>query len=468
MKTHEVANLFPLMTPEEFTALKADIQANGLREPVWTWQGKVIDGRNRLRACEELGITPPVREWDGKGSLVAFVVSLNLHRRHLTGSQRAALGVEVEPMLAKEAKKRQRAAGGDKKSEKARANGSVQGKCPESIPAPQARDEAAKLTQTHGRYVQAAKKVKAEAPELFEKVKNGKMTLPQARTDVKRQQKRKEMAAKAAAAPPNGKKQSWEIRHGDCLAELEKVKTGTVRLAFADPPYNVGIDYGGGKKADQLPRADYLAWCGEWMKAVARTLTSDGSFWVLINDESAAEFKLALEATALTIRQWLIWYETFGVNHANGFNRTHRHLFWAVKNSKRFVFNADAVNRPSDRQAKYDDARADPGGKNWDSIWGVEARDKDGGIVLPAIPRLTATCEERLPDFPTQLPLALLCPVVGCATDPGDLVLDPFSGSATTGAAAIRAGRRYLGIEKSKDYLAASEMRLKGIKQNGD
>jgi hypothetical protein len=112
---------------------------------------------------------------------------------------------------------------------------------------------------------------------------------------------------------------------------------------------------------------------------------------------------------------------------------------------------AETVNRPSDRQAKYLDKRANPDGKTCDSVWGVS----------PPIPRLTGTCAERLPDFPTQLPLDLLRPMVGCASDPGDLVIDPFAGSATTGVAALVAGRRFLGIERQAKFadLAAARQR---------
>lgn len=71
MTHHDVCTIFPMMSPDEFAGLKADIQANGQREPVWTYQGKLIDGRNRLKACEELGVKPRTEEWDGKGSLFA-------------------------------------------------------------------------------------------------------------------------------------------------------------------------------------------------------------------------------------------------------------------------------------------------------------------------------------------------------------------------------------------------------------
>ena len=106
---HEVAHLFPMMTRDEFAALKQDIAENGLREAIWLHtDGRIIDGRNRYMACTELGIAPTFRTWDGTGSLASFVVSLNLHRRHLTALQRAGVGVEIEPILAAEALEKER------------------------------------------------------------------------------------------------------------------------------------------------------------------------------------------------------------------------------------------------------------------------------------------------------------------------------------------------------------------------
>lgn len=87
------------MQGAEFDALKADIAEHGLREPIWLHpDGSIIDGRNRHRACVELGITPDFEAWNGNGSLVAFVVSLNLHRRHLTESQRAMVAAKLANM----------------------------------------------------------------------------------------------------------------------------------------------------------------------------------------------------------------------------------------------------------------------------------------------------------------------------------------------------------------------------------
>lgn len=99
MKTHPLANLFPEMPVGEFAALKADIAEYGVREAVWMWRGQLLDGRHRRRACEELGIKCPTREWDGSESEVAaFIVSLNLHRRHLDESQRAMVAARLANM----------------------------------------------------------------------------------------------------------------------------------------------------------------------------------------------------------------------------------------------------------------------------------------------------------------------------------------------------------------------------------
>jgi hypothetical protein len=95
MKFHPVADLFPLMSKEEFKSFCADIKDNGLREAIWTHDGLIIDGRNRFNACTETGVEPKFRDWSGEGSLVSFVVSLNLQRRHLDESQRAMVAAKL-------------------------------------------------------------------------------------------------------------------------------------------------------------------------------------------------------------------------------------------------------------------------------------------------------------------------------------------------------------------------------------
>ena len=295
--------------------------------------------------------------------------------------------------------------------------------------------------------------IKREMPEVFEQIAAGEMTVRDAKVQLnqkRRTEKRTVLDRKAAEfTKKSGAKQLWEIRQGDCLKELAKLPAESVRLVFADPPYNIGVDYGDGEKKDLIPADEYIEWVDEWILACRRVLAKDGSLWVMIGDEYAAYYYRALESNNFVIRSWIKWYETFGVNCANNFNRCSRHIFYAVRDPKQFVFNADAVTRPSDRQTKYNDKRATEGGKIWDNVW--------------TIPRLTGTCKERIPEFPTQYPLEIAEAVVGCASEPGDTILDPFSGSATTGAAAVKLGRKYIGIELRKRYAELSITRLKGI-----
>ena len=182
---HEVANIFPLMQGEEYEGLKADIKANGLLEPVWLHPDThlIIDGRNRHRACVELDIAPKFRYWDGKGSLVSFVVSLNLKRRHLTPSQASMVGVEILPMLEEEARTRQIAAGAEFGSLGGRGNKKpLEANLPQGVSeserAPQARDQAAKLVGVSARSIQDAKTVKEHGSvELIAAVKSGQVAV---------------------------------------------------------------------------------------------------------------------------------------------------------------------------------------------------------------------------------------------------------------------------------------------------
>jgi len=91
-----LADIFPPMSEEEFSRLKADIRQHGVRDPVWLFDNQIIDGRHRVRACQELGITCPTREFAGSAEkILPLVLSMNLARRHLGESQRAMVAAHV-------------------------------------------------------------------------------------------------------------------------------------------------------------------------------------------------------------------------------------------------------------------------------------------------------------------------------------------------------------------------------------
>ena len=241
----------------------------------------------------------------------------------------------------------------------------------------------------------------------------------------------------------------WNIRIGDCIEVMKSLPSEIFRLSIADPPYNFGINYGNGSKSDQIPEEEYYEWCEKWIAEIVRLLTPDGSLWIVSPDEHIDALGMILRKY-LKRRQFIKWYETFGVNCKKKFNRTTRFVAHCVKDGTDFVFNADdpAIRCKSARQEKYNDKRANPKGKLFDDLW--------------SIPRVAGTHGERIKGFPTQLPLELCHRIVRCASNPHDLVLDCFSGSATSGIAAVQNGRRYLGIELNPEFAALSEERLKG------
>src|SRR5581483_4508886 len=199
----------------------------------------------------------------------------------------------------------------------------------------------------------------------------------------------------------------------------------------------------------------YLAWTTRWLKAVKRVLKPTGSFYVAIGDEYAAELKVRLDELGLTMRNWIIWHYTFGVHCTRKFNRSHAHIFYYVADPKSFTFNGEAVRVPSARQTTYADRRANPSGKMPDDTWVLRPQEEARCFAAASdtwyLPRVCGTFKERT-GHPCQMPEAVLERILRVSSHPGDLVLDPFAGSGTTLATACRLGRRYVGVELSKEY----------------
>lgn len=173
---HPACDLFPAMSADEFAALVADIREHGVREPITTLGGAILDGRHRWRACEQIGIDCPRREWSGPDSPLSYVVSTNLRRRHLDAGQRAALTVDLLPLLEAEALERKAAAG------QAFGRGRP-GKDPAIVPEAirgESREQAASIVGVSARYVSDAKRLATVAPDLFDAVRAGTTTLPAA------------------------------------------------------------------------------------------------------------------------------------------------------------------------------------------------------------------------------------------------------------------------------------------------
>lgn len=240
----------------------------------------------------------------------------------------------------------------------------------------------------------------------------------------------------------------------------------SVDLAFADPPFNIGYQYD--VYDDSRAGDEYVAWCREWIGEVVRVLKANGSFWLAIGDEYAADLKVMMQRELrLVCRSWVVWYYTFGVNCKAKFTRSHAHLFYMVKDPKQFTFDSDAIRVPSARQLVYGDSRANPRGRLPDDTWILRPQDlPDGFHPLEDtwyFPRVAGTFKERAGFHGCQMPEQLLGRIIRSCSREEETVLDPFAGSGTTLAVAKKLNRHYIGFELSADYSRMIKHRLRGI-----
>ena len=257
------------------------------------------------------------------------------------------------------------------------------------------------------------------------------------------------------------------VHQGDCLEILSRLPAGSVHLAFADPPFNIGYDYD--TYDDRRTADDYLAWSRRWMEAVQRVLRPDGTFWLAIGDEYAAELKvLATRELGFTCRSWVVWYYTFGVNCRTKFSRSHAHLFHFVKDPAAFTFNDEAIRVPSARELVYADKRANAAGRLPDDTWILRPQDLPEGFTADGdtwyFPRVCGTFKERSGWHGCQMPEQLLGRIIRASSNAGDTVIDPFGGSGTTLAVAKKLDRRFLGCELSEAYAARIRERLTAVR----
>lgn len=170
VEVHPIAAMFPMMGDAELSELVEDIRKNGQCEPITIWKGLVVDGRNRLRACELLDREPFLADMDADTDPEPWIISQNLHRRHLSASQRAMVAQKLRDYYDGEAKERQ----------KRKPDDSVPEKLPEQRNG-DARDKAGEAVGVSGKLVDFAEKVTTKGvPELAEAVTAGKMAVSRA------------------------------------------------------------------------------------------------------------------------------------------------------------------------------------------------------------------------------------------------------------------------------------------------
>lgn len=261
--------------------------------------------------------------------------------------------------------------------------------------------------------------------------------------------------------------QAWpdQLHVGCCIEGLKPFKE-RVDLAFADPPYNIGYTYD--VYRDNLDKPAYLAWSREWMGAVHSSVKPTGAFWLAIGDEYVAELKGVAEQVGFHLRNWVIWYYTFGVHCTRKFSRSHTHLLYFVKDPKKFTFNDREIRVKSARELVYNDGRADPAGRVPDNTWILRPQDVQSAFVPEDdtwyFARVAGTFKERAGFHGCQMPERLLERIIRSCSNPGDVVLDPFAGSGSTLVVAKKLHRHWLGYDISAEYVRLASARIDAVR----
>lgn len=257
LQSHPAADLFPLLRDDELADLAADVREHGLHEPIVLHEGKVLDGRNRLAACKIANVEPRFIAWEGSGSPTTWVLSRNLHRRHLSASQRAAVAVDALPLLEAEAKERQRAAG-----MRSAALRSVENEVPATLPdahidVGEAREKAAAAVGASARYVSDAKAIGEKAPEVLDAVKSGVVTIPEAKR-ISALPSPAERAKAITDAKAGGGRRKHPVPTPAVGPRTTSEALVTVRVAVGNL----------GKLLDEVPKADRPIWWTALRKAI--------------------------------------------------------------------------------------------------------------------------------------------------------------------------------------------------------
>jgi site-specific DNA-methyltransferase (adenine-specific) len=250
------------------------------------------------------------------------------------------------------------------------------------------------------------------------------------------------------------KENSFQLLLGDSFSLLKKIPEKSIGMIFADPPYflsNGGISVQSGKMVSVNKAAwdmgmkieDKLKYNRRWIKECKRVLKDDGTIWISGTMHNIYYVGVALELEGFSIINNVTWQKTNPPPNIStrAFTHSTETILWArkqltPKKKGKHLFN-------------YQDMKEINGGKQMKDVWQFS---------------LTPKREKQAGKFPTQKPLALLERIILSSTKEGDLILDPFNGSGTTGIAAYNLNRRYIGIDLEKEYLELTKTRYNIIK----
>jgi site-specific DNA-methyltransferase (adenine-specific) len=226
---------------------------------------------------------------------------------------------------------------------------------------------------------------------------------------------------------------------GDAAQSMAQLPDACVDLLIADPPYNLGKDYG--NNVDQKAWREYECFTRTWLTQAVRLIKPSGSIYVFMGVRFISRLFLMLEEEfGLNFNGWITWHYTQGMGRKTGFSPRHEDILYFTKSSL-FTFNLDEVRIPQ----KYYRERNNMAGANPGDVWTFSH---------------VHYCSAEREAHPTQKPEALLERIIKASSNHGDLVLDPFVGSGTTCRVAQVLERNWLGIDLNPEYIIMSQRRI--------
>lgn len=230
-----------------------------------------------------------------------------------------------------------------------------------------------------------------------------------------------------------------KILSGNALDLFEAVEDESVDLIIADPPYNLGKNYG--NNLDSMGFDDYLIFSKQWLSNAKRVLSPTGAIYVFMGVRFISYLYNILEKDlAMIFNSWIVWHYTQGIGKTIGFSPRHDDILLFTK-SKNYTFNLDSVRVPQ----KYYRARNNMRGANPGDVWEFSH---------------VHYCNTNRQSHPTQKPEGLIERMILASSNEADLVLDPFAGSGTTLRVCQQLNRSAIGFEINPEYVSITKKRL--------
>ena len=250
--------------------------------------------------------------------------------------------------------------------------------------------------------------------------------------------------------------------HGNSLRLMEQMPTESIPLTVTSPPYNIGKEY---EKIKSIK--EYVGWTTAWTTQVHDLTTPTGAFWLNLGympiDGRAKAMPipyLVWDKIPFFLIQEIVWNYGAGVAGRLFFSPRNEKFLWYAKDAEKYTFNLDDVRDPNMKypnQKKNGKLKCNPMGKNPSDVWQI-AKVTSGR---------NRSSVERTP-HPAQFPLELVTRIILASSNKGDVVFDPFAGSGSTLEAAIRTGRKAVGIEIDDRYVSVAIERIKNLRKQID